>query len=290
MYRVSMQRQTTTSNDPLRWLSELREHLVPAVEIINSRGEAILPAVRGDTAARLRRLVIAPIPPALEAVLREARASRGMVFAHIDGLRMAATAVRDEAGEPLTLLLAERADAGRDAARRAELARVATWLGRALIRSRIAAAGDEARDWHELSVLHRMLNKAVASGSVAAVMHAFVEALAIWADTDTRAYAGDRAGRFVLETALAGADPHAAPRVIPVSELAGITGLTRLDAHDAERLGFSSEGDVIVGPVHHERTSWLLVYQGRFAAFDLERLGLFHDMLLPALHAAKRPW
>ncbi len=281
-----MQRQTVTTDDPLRWLSELREHLVPAVEIINGRGEAILPAVRGDTATRLRRLVIAPIGPAIEALLRDATAAHALVFAHIEGLRVAAVGVRDEAGEPLTLVLAERADAGRDAARRAELARVATWLGRALTRSRVSATGDPVRDWHELSVLHRMLNKAIAKGSVAAVMHAFVEALAIWADTDTRAYVGDRAGRFVLETSLAGADANAAPRLIPAAQMVGVTSPTRLDTRDAERLGFSPDVDVIVAPVQHERTSWLLAYQGHFSPFDRDRLELFHDMLLPALHAA----
>ncbi len=282
-----MQRQTATPEDPLRWLVELREHVVPAVEIIDDHGDAILPAARGDTAIRLRRLVTAPIAPPLDALLHDAGAERPISFAYADNLRIAALGLRDEAGEPVTLILGERADTGRDTARRAELSRISTWLSRALTRSRVSPAADPVRDWHELSVLHRMLNKAVASGSITAVMQAYVEALAIWADTDTRAFVGDRAGRFVPDVALAGADSTSAPRVIQSDDIGDVTALTRLDPARARRLGFSPESDVLLAPLRHEHTAtWLLVDLGTFSSIDEERLGLFHDMLLPALHAA----
>ena len=62
---------------------------------------------------------------------------------------------------------------------------------------------------------------------------------------------------------------------------------TRLIAGEAERLGFTGDADIIIAPVKQEHTaSWLLVYRGHFTQFDQDRLGLFHDMLLPALHAA----
>ena len=272
------------TEDPLRWLIELRDHLVPAVEIINERGEAMLPTIRGDAATRLRRLVIPPVADAVSTLIREAVHPRPIAFVYADGLRVAGIGLKDQLGAPVTLLLGERADAGRDAPRRVELTRVANWLGRALTRSRVPAPGDPVRDWHELSVLHRVLNKAVATGSVAGVMQAFVEALAIWADTDTRAYIGDRAGRFVLDVALAGADPHAAPAVMQAEDLAAITAPTRLDAGQAARLGFSGDTDIILAPLRNEHTAWwVLAYAG---AFDEERLALFHDMLLPALQAA----
>lgn len=275
------------NDDPLRWLVELRDHLVPAVEVLNARGEAILPAARSDTSTRLRRLVIAPLAPAVEALLRDAGALTPVAFAHISGLRVAATGLHDETGEPLTLLLAERADAGRDAVRRGELERVAAWLSRALARSRLAGAPDPGRDWHELSVLHRMLNKAVAGGSVRAVVEAYVEALAIWAAVDTRAYIGDRSGRFVLDVALAGADRAAAPRVIAGGDVEAITGLTALDTSLSAHLGFTTDVETVFAPVRDQGTaSWLMAYQGAFRPFDRERLALFHDMLLPALHAA----
>lgn len=280
-------RMADATSDRLRWLVELREHLVPAIELLDARGGAVLPAARGDLSARLRRLTHGGLEPEIERVLRDARASGSVAFTHVDSLRVAGIALKDSAGTPLTLLLAERADTGREAARRAELTRLASWLVRIVGRGPMAVPVDAARDWHEISVLHRMLTKAVATGSVTAVMHAFVEALAVWADIDTRAYMGDRSGRFTLEVALAGADPASAPRMIPADAIVEFVAPTQLDAAQAERLGFPAGASVVVAPLHDDHAAaWLLTYLGASNRLEQDRLALFHDLLVPALHSA----
>ena len=273
--------------DPLRWLVELRDHLVPALELLNARGDAMLPAARGETSARLRRLMIGASDPAMDSLLRDARTHQGVVFTVADDLRVAAVALTNSAGDVLTLLLAERADTGRETPRRAELTRVASWLARTLARAPLTAPGDPVRDWHELSALHRMLNRAVASGSITAVMQAFVEALAVWADIDTRAYILDRAGRFTLDVALAGADTAQAPRTVHAAAVVGITEPTRLAPSEAEALGFPPDTSVIVAPLRNDHTAtWLLAYLGATSHIEQDRLALFQDLLMPALHSA----
>lgn len=275
------------SPDPLRWLVELREHLAPALELLNARGEALLPAGRGETGARLRRLASGAGDPAREFLLREAGTRAGVIFTLTDGLRVAALAGTDHAGDALTILLGERADTGRDTARRAELARVASWLARTLAHTSLTAPGDPLRDWHEMSVLHRVLNRAVASGSITAVLQAFVEALAVWADIDTRAYVLDQAGRFTLDVALTGADAALAPRALAADCVDGIAQPTPLASSDAEALGFAPDTSVIVAPLRDDHTAtWLLVYLAPPSHIDRDRLARFHDLLQPALHSA----
>src|SRR5262245_3126040 len=122
-----MQRPSVSADDPMRWLVELREHLGPAIELLNDRHEPTLPALRSDTATRLRRLVLAPLRPVVDALLASAHASREPAFATIGGLRLAAVGVHDGVSEPLTVVVGERVDAGREVPRRTELARVASW-------------------------------------------------------------------------------------------------------------------------------------------------------------------
>ena len=282
-----MPRPSAHADDPMRWLVELRDHLGPAVELLNERHEPMLPAVRGDTATRLRRLVVPPLRSVIDALLVSAHSAHEPAFATLGGLRLAAVGVHDGVGEPLTVLVGERVDAGREAPRRTELARVAMWLSRALTRVRLSASADPAREWRELSVLHRMLNDAVAGGSETDVVQAYVEALAIWADTDTRAYALDAAGRFVLDVALAGADAGAAPHLIAAAHVDTTLGLTRLEPDRAASLGFAGPAGVVLGPVPaDDGVRWLMTYLSTSDSLDLDRLALFHDLLLPALRAA----
>lgn len=275
------------SPDPLRWLVELRDHLAPALELLNARGEVLLPPGRGETAARLRRLASGAIEPALESLRRDAGTRPGVVFTATDGLRVAAIGGVDHAGDALTILLAERADTGRETARRAELTRIASWLARTIAHTPLSTPNDPLRDWHEMSVLHRVLNRAVASGSITAVLQAFVEALAVWADIDTRAYVLDQAGRFTLDVALTGADAALAPRVLRADTITGINEPTSLTSSEAGALGFATDTSVVIAPLRDEHTAtWLLAYLAPPSHIDQDRLARFHDLLKPALHSA----
>lgn len=277
----------TAPPNPWRWLLELREHLVPALEIVTPDGEALLPLPRGEFGDRLRRVLTRPVAPVLRIVLREAwrhSQSRTPFFTQTDGLRLAALGLTSAGGSRIVLLLAERVDAGRESTRRADLTRMAAWLARALAST---TATTSVRDWHEVTVLHQVLQRAMTSGSMSAVIHAYVDALAIWADINTRAYLGNRAGRFVLEVALAGARRDEAPRSLPADALAPLRARRALTALEASYYGFTGADAVIVSPIQLPRCPpWLLVYAGRFSPAEAERLALFEEMLIPALSAA----
>lgn len=268
---------------PWRWLLELREHLAPDIEVLDANGEPILPVVRGEVADRVQRLLRSPAATPLHATVLEAGPGGPVAFALIDGLRIAAIGVTDAAHTRYTLLLAERADAGRDVARRTELARMAAWLARAFA----STSAYRVRDWRELSVLHQVLQRTVASGSEASVLQAYIEALAIWADTDTRAYLGTYADQYVLEVALAGAVAADAPRSLPADALAAVRDRRRLHASEARALGFAAGADTILSLIRIvDHTPWLITYSGRFTEADEARITLLEDMLAPALQAA----
>lgn len=282
-----MDRQATPVADPLHWLIALCEHLVSAFEIVNSQGEPILAALPGDTPSRLRRCLAPPQSVEIRAVLDAASRHASVVFADIAGLRIGAIALVAAVDEELTLLLAERLGTGQRSNRPDELTRTGRWLAKAIRRSS-ARSGDPSRDWHELYLLHRILASAAAKGSDVGVVQALVDALAIWVDTDTRAYALTRSGEFVLEVGLPGADPAPAPRVIDARKLPAFADPTRLAPAEAERLGFRPTLDVILQTIEDGgSTPWLLAHLGRFSAHDEERLALFSDLLLPAVHAAR---
>lgn len=273
---------STASHGPWRWLIDLRDHLLPDVEVLDVEGRPVLPPVRGDVADRLRRLIAPPQLPLVAAFLRAATPGDPMMFIHADGLRIGVVGLIDSTGVRYTLIVAERADAGRDATRRIELSRMASWLARALV----SASTNPVRDWHEISVLHQVLQKAVASGSLDAVLGTYVEALAIWADTDSRAYLGDRSGRFALAVSLAGAHASDAPRVLREEAVVSFAGLHRLSVDEARRLGFSTERDTLVSSIHiADHAPWVIAYSGHVSALDEDRLALFEDMLRPALLA-----
>lgn len=271
------------AHGPWRWLLELREHLAPDIEVVDASGAPILPVVRGDVADRVQRLLRSPTPTPLQATVLEASPGGAVAFAHIDGLRIAAIGVTDAAHTRYTLLLAERADAGRDTARRTELARMAAWLARAFA----STSAYRVRDWRELSVLHQVLQRTVASGSEASVLRAYIEALAIWADTDTRAYLGTYANHYVLDVALAGAVAADAPRTLATDLLGSVRDRRRLSTSEARALGFAAADDTILSLIRiADQTPWLIAYSGRFTDADEARIALLEDMLAPALQAA----
>lgn len=261
---------------------DLREHLAPTLEVLDAAGEPILPVVRGEVADRLRRQLRVGPSSVLQSAAREAQPGVPVMFALVDGLRVAVIGVADAARTRFTLLLAERADAGRDSARRVELTRMLAWLARAFG----STSANRARDWRELSVLHQVLQKTVAAGSIPGVLHAYAEALAVWADIDTRAYSGNYTGRYVLDVALAGASASDAPHTLLVTALDAVRERRHLNAAEARALGFAPGTDIILSPIRiADQVPWLVSYSGRFTEADEERIALFEDMLVAALDA-----
>ena len=280
-------RLPSTSIDPLHRLVALCAQRVSAFEIVNGRGEPVWPQLPGNTAARLRHCFSDPLAVEIRAVLDAATRHSSVVFADIGGLRVAAIDLRPAVAEDLTLLLAERQTPRSARAQLDDLTRTGRWLARAIRRSSTPAS-DPSHDWQQLHLLHRILTDAAASGSDVTVVQALVDALAIWLDTDTRAYGLAPSSEFVLEIALAGADPNRAPRVIDGRRLPSLVGPAKLSAADAERLGFKPGVDVVIETIEDRgSTPWLLAHLGAVGALDEERLALFSELLVPAVRTAR---
>ncbi|MGE3507890.1 MAG: hypothetical protein AB7N65_03295 [Vicinamibacterales bacterium] len=268
---------------PWRWLIDLREHLGAHVELLDADGRPLLPPRRGAVADRLTASLTALPHASFTDAQRRLSREGGVIPARVDGLRVAATTVRARSGPGLTLLLAERADCGREVERREELRRLAGWLARAVD----VAASEPRRDWREVPVLYRVLQRGVAAGSIVATIRGYIEALAIWEDAETRAYQGNDGGEFLLEIALAGAHAHDAPRRLAWSSLRVLGESALLQPAAAEALGFFGRPDLLLSRVRVVgQPPWLLAYVGRLEPDRRNRLALFEAMLVAALRTA----
>ena len=80
----------------------------------------------------------------------------------------------------------------------------------------IDAETDSGRDteWRQISAFCRVVSEQAVLGSETAVIHVFIEALAIWDDLDVRAYAAALNHTFSQCVTLNGANPALAPAVI----------------------------------------------------------------------------
>lgn len=268
---------------PWRWLVDLREHLGAHVELLDAGGRPLLPPRRSAVADRLRAWLTAlPHASFTDAQRRLSREGR-VIDARVDGLRVAATAVTAQSGPRFTLLLAERADRGRDVERRAELRRLTEWLAWAVN----LAASEPVHDWREVPVLYRVLQRGVAAGSIDATIRGYIEAVAIWEDTETRAYQGSEAGEFLIEMALAGSHANDAPRSLAWSSLRALGDRALLQPSAAEALGFHGRPDLVLSRLRvFDQPPWLLAYAGRLEPDRRERLALFETMLVAALRTA----
>jgi hypothetical protein len=270
------------------WLLEVRQRIGPIIELLTDRLEPLLPPLQGEASSRLRQMIAAR-ESALDALVRRAISSKRHEMATVGDLRVAALALEASVVDRASIvIIAEPVRTGADEVRRRELARLGERVSNTIYADRLSSASPgSVPGWRELSVLHRVLNQSVGGGSPREVVRLFVEALAIWSNIDAYAYVGDLAGRFTLDVALAGADPAARPEMLEADPILPGSSGVRLSAPDAERLGFRTQGDVLVTRVHGAKTApWLIAHIGTFAARDEERLAVFSDVLLSSVEAA----
>jgi hypothetical protein len=286
---AAIDRRTSAANAELEYLLQLRHHLNAAFELFDERCMPILPPGNGTIIRRLRRLAIqpdgSPMRSALEQVLATGQ-SRVDVF---DGLRIAIA--RIVAANPLraaVIALAESADDPKRVQGGRGLELMTGWLAEMVAKP--AGGTDSGRDteWRQISAFCRVVSEQAVLGSETAVIHVFIEALAIWDDLDVRAYSAALNGSFSQAVALSGANPKIAPAVIEPSALHDEGALTALTAAEIERLAFAAGVAVSVAQVPDgANPAWLLVFLGEIAPEAKARIAALINVLAEVLSAAR---
>ena len=133
----------------------------------------------------------------------------------VEGLRIATA--RIIASNPLraaVIALAEPADDPKRVQGGRGLELMTGWLAEMVAKP--AGTSDSGRDteWRQISAFCRVVSEQAVLGSETAVIHVFIEALAIWDDLDVRAYAATLNRTFSQSVALSGANPELAPSII----------------------------------------------------------------------------
>ena len=268
------------------WFLELSYRLELAAEIVDDKGVPILALIDSHGASTLRRLLTMPGNATLRSAISIAMQSKVPQSVTVEQLSVACfplavpgsgagALVLGRGGEPLGL----PTDA---------LQKIGSWLAPAIEAhlANVSGEGDDTLD--RVSALHRLLNRAVAAGSVRNLVRVFAEALAVWDDVEVRGYVEGIGGEFVSDVTLAGTNRDEAPTAIDDELVHDEMALARLSSSDAERLGFRGDHDVLIARVSEkEGTSWLIVLSGRIAAHDESRLALYVDLLREAARHAE---
>ena len=155
-----------------------------------------------------------------------------------------------------------------------------------------------AAELQQLSSFYRLLNQAAASKSEREIMRVFVEALAVWQDSESWAYFADVTGRFVLDVALPGSDRARVPSIIDASRLP-VDGSTpgRILSDDRDALGFNGLPDLLISRIQVRGTSdWLIVTEDPGDPDAEARLGVYVHAVVQALgevnaiHSSRLTW
>ena len=168
------------------------------------------------------------------------------------------------------------------------LQKIGLWLAPAIEAHLANVSGDGDDTLDRVSALHRLLNRAVAGGSVRNLVRVFAEALAVWDDVEVRdtsrasAASSSRMSLLPARTVTRRRPPST------TSSYDDEMALARLSSSDAERLGFRGDHDVLIARFSEKGgTSWLIVLSGRIAAHDESRLALYVDLLREAARYAE---
>jgi hypothetical protein len=286
---AAIDRRASAANAELEYLLQLRHHLNAAFELFDERCMPILPPGNGTIIKRLRRLAVqpdgSPMRTALEQVLATGQ-SRVDVF---EGLRIAiARIVSPNPLRAAVIALAEPADDPKRVQGGRGLELMTGWLAEMVAKP--AGGSDSGRDteWRQISAFCRVVSEQAVLGSETAVIHVFIEALAIWDDLDVRAYAAALNKTFSRAVVLSGANPDLAPAGIDPSSLRDDGGLIPLTPAEMQSVGFPPHGPVSIAQVPDGvNPAWLLVFLGEIAPESKARIAALVNVLGEVLSAAR---
>jgi hypothetical protein len=286
---AALDRRTSAANAELEYLLQLRHHLNAAFELFDERCMPILPPANGTIIKRLRRLALQPDGSPMRAALEQVLATGQARVDVFDGLRIAIA--RIVATNPLraaVIALAEPADDPKRVPGGRGLELMTGWLAEMVAKPVGAADSGRDTEWRQISAFCRVVSEQAVLGSETAVIHVFIEALAIWDDLDVRAYAAALDQTFSQCVTLNGADPDLAPFVIDSSGLHEDGALTPLTAADMDRLGFAAQAGVSFAHVPDGvNPAWLLVFIGDFPPEVGARIEALINVLGEVLSAAR---
>lgn len=286
---AAIDRRASAANAELEYLLQLRHHLNAAFELFDERCMPILPPGNGTIIKRLRRLAVQPDGSPMRTALDQVLATGQSRVDVVEGLRIAIA--RIVAPNPLraaVIALAEPADDPKRVQGGRGLELMTGWLAEMVAKP--AGASDSGRDteWRQISAFCRVVSEQAVLGSETAVIHVFIEALAIWDDLDVRAYAAALNHTFSQSVTLSGANPELAPAVIDPSTLHDEGTLTPLTALEMERLGFPADVGVSIAHVPDgPNPAWLLVFLGEIAPEAKARIAALVNVLGEVLSAAR---
>jgi hypothetical protein len=286
---AAIDRRASAANAELEYLLQLRHHLNAAFELFDERCMPILPPANGTVIKRLRRLAVqpdgSPMRSALEQVLATGQ-SRVDVF---EGLRIAiARIVSPNPLRAAVIALAEPADDPKRVQGGRGLELMTGWLAEMVAKPAGGTESGRDTEWRQISAFCRVVSEQAVLGSETAVIHVFIEALAIWDDLDVRAYAAALNKTFSRTVVLSGANPELAPAGIDPSSLRHDGGLIALTPADMERAGFPPHGTVSVAQVPDGvNPAWLLVFLGEIAPESNARIAALVNVLGEVLSAAR---
>ena len=265
------------------WLIELRDRLAVAVEVLDGRGHLPLPAQSSELSQRLRRWLSDHSVDSVSAAAERSRQAGDVVFVNVEGLRVGIFSLPQGGG--VTLFAAEAADERPEEARRHYLQALMTWLARG---EGIPGSNGVAsvQDWRELRILEQVLAQAASAGAEREVVRAFVEAIAVWHDIDTRGYVADLNGRFTLDVMLPRAHVSAAPGTLP-PDVRDWSGATYLTAREAAEWGFGGGNNAVVVKLNAAGiTPRAVAFIAALQPYDEVRLSIYVDLLRRALQSA----
>jgi hypothetical protein len=241
----------------LRWLLEVRQRIGMAVEVLDPGLRPVLPALTGGAASVARRLLAPPLSEPIRQLARECLEQAAPRSSETADVRaVVAPIVRGETAAGVAVVAAR----ARDEVPAWKLEQVAGWFADGIAAQLSARASAPSAEIRWLAALHRVLADAIRDGSEHEIVRRFADALAVWTDIEIRGYVAALDGRYVLDVALPGSDPVAAPSVFERPPEGLGAAPRRLASADRERLGFRGSDDVLVsvtGPA--DGGGWMIV-------------------------------
>jgi hypothetical protein len=275
------------------WLAALAQSLSMAIEITDVAGAPRVTVGPDDLARRLRSTIddVFALRDRIERTL-----STGESWsAAVEGLHLASYRLTQQSATAGALLLSRN---GADDGVPGEFEQIGPWLVRA-VEAHLAKIGDrpesrrvipESSDppsFDRIASLHRILHDAIERGNERDVVTSFAESLFAWDGIELSGYVEDTQGRWMLAVTTPGSARGHATIAADLGQQPRTTTLTPLSEDDLERLGFSRNrrglalqiGTAIVEP-------WVIVFFEGYAPLDLDRLGLYINLLREALGRA----
>lgn len=274
--------RTSINSQSWEWLFDLAHRLNVAVEIVDDQRLPMLPVGSGQTAAALRRLVTTEASP-LQSAISNATPSSPQAVA-LDRTVCVCFALAP-AG---VLILAGEQREGSELAEQHghDLELIGSWLAGAVEADLAGVPSMTGAESHMIASLQRLLNEAVARGSVRNVVSAFVETLAVWRDLDVYGYVAGASGQFLLSVSPLGADRSAMSPELDDAAMPADKAVVRLSVSEIKRLGFGSVArDVLLRRISTDTgASWLMVFAGAVDSRDEPRLTVYSDLLRESLN------